>query len=74
MVGEHLIDDSDYESWVYQHSEDLIRRQIQSGHKSQTKYNVGSRIDIQDKNDPVKDYYCVRPAGKKKHWHVCTHS
>ena len=39
-IGEHLTDDGDYEIWVYQHSEDLIRRQIQSGHKSQTKYNV----------------------------------
>ena len=42
---------------VYQHSEDLIRRKIQPGNKSQTKYNVWIRIDIQNKNDPVKDYY-----------------
>ena len=32
--------------YSYQHSEDLIRRQIQSRHKSQTKYNVWIRFFI----------------------------
>ena len=64
-IGEHLTDDGDYEIWVYQHSEDLIRGHIQSRHKSETKYNVWIRFDAQDTNDPVKDYYCVCPAGKR---------
>ena len=64
-IGEHLTDDGDYEIWVYQHSEDLIRGQIQSRHKSKMKHNVWIRFDAQDTNDPVKDYYCVCPAGKR---------
>ena len=72
-IGEHLTDDGDYEICVYQHSEDLIRGQIQSRHKSQTKYNVWIRFDAQDTNDPVKDYYCVCPAGKKEPL-ACAHT
>ena len=64
-IEEHLTDDGDYEIWIYQHSDDLIRGQIKSRHKSQTKYNVWIRYDLEDKNDPVKDYYCVCPAGKR---------
>ena len=64
-IEEHLTDDCDYEIWIYQHSDDLIRGQIKSRHKSQTKYNMWIRYDLEDRNDPVKDYYCVCPAGKR---------
>ena len=57
--------DGDYEVWVYQHSEDLIRGQIHSRHKSQVKYNVWIRYDIHDKTDPVKDYYFVCTSGRR---------
>ena len=69
-IGEHSTDDGDYEIWVklYQHSEELVRRQIQSGHKSQTN-NVWMRIDIQDKNDPVKNYYIWLISSQYNHYH-----
>ena len=31
-IEEHLTDDGDYEIWIYQHSDDLIRGQIKSRH------------------------------------------
>lgn len=64
-IEEHLTTDGDYQIWVYQHSDDLIRGQIQSRHKSQTKYNVWIQYDVKDPTDPVKDYYCVCAAGKR---------
>ena len=64
-IEEHITEEGDYEIWVYQHSEDLIRGQIQSRHRSQTKYNVWIQYDINDKSDPVKDYDCMCPAGKR---------
>ena len=64
-IEEHTSEDGDYQIWVYQHSDNLIRGQIQSRHKSQTKYNVWIQYDQNDDTDPVKDYYCICPAGKR---------
>lgn len=64
-IEEHTTDDGDYQIWVYQHSDDLIRGQIQSRHKSQTKYNVWIQYEKTDTTDPVKDYYCICPSGKR---------
>ena len=64
-IEEHTTEDGDYQIWVYQHSDDLIRGQIQSRHKSQTKYNVWIQYDRNDDSDPIKDYYCICPSGKR---------
>ena len=71
-IEEHTSEDGDYQIWVYQHSDDLIRGQIQSRHKSQTKYNVWIQYDQNDDTDPVKDYYCICPAGKRTIG-ICAH-
>ena len=72
-IEEHTTEDGDYQIWVYQHSDDLIRGQIQSRHKSQTKYNIWIQYDQNDDTDPVKDYYCICPAGKRTIG-MCAHS
>ena len=59
------VETGDYEIWVYQHSDDLVRGQIHSRHRSQTKYNVWIQFDVTDYEDPVKSYYCICPAGKR---------
>ena len=64
-IEEHTTDDGDYELWVYQHAEGLIRGKIQSRHKSQTKYNVWILYELSDDSNPVQDYYCTCPAGKR---------
>ena len=62
-ISEHLTDEGDYEMWAYRHSKDIIRVQIRSRHKSQTKYNVW--IQFEDSDDPIKDYYCQCPTGTR---------
>ena len=64
-IEEQTTEDCDYEIWVYQHSNDLIRGLIKSRHKSQTKYNVWIQFDKNNESDLIKDYYCICPAGKK---------
>lgn len=64
-ISEHLTAGGDFEIWVYQHSDNLIRGQIRSRHKSQLKYNVWISFDNTDTQDPVKDYYCQCPAGSR---------
>ena len=73
-IEEHITEEIDYEIWVYQHSEDQIREQIQSRYRSQTKYNVWIQYDINDKSDPVKRLLLCVFSWEKNHWHVCTHS
>lgn len=53
-IEEHTNKDDDYEIWVYLHSDDLIRGQIKSRHKSQAKYNVWIQYDKNDESDPIK--------------------
>ena len=64
-IAEHTTEDGDCQIWVYQHSDNLIRGQIQSRHKFQTKYNVWNQYDKTDDSDPIKDYYCICPAWKR---------
>jgi len=72
-IAEHLSDDGDYEVWLYQHSPDLLRCQIHSRHKSQTKYNVWIRFTVSpDVEAPIKDYYCQCPVGERT-MGMCAH-
>lgn len=64
-IADHLTDDGDYDLWAFNLSPGLIRGQIRSRHKSQTKYNVWIEFDANDNDDPVKDYYCQCPAGSR---------
>lgn len=73
QAPEHLTTDEDYQIWVYQHSDDLIRGQIQSRHKSQTKYNVWIQFDASDRTDPIKYYYCVLCCRPTNCWHANTY-
>ena len=50
---------------VNNHSEDLIRGQIYSRHKSQAMYFAWIQYDNQDLDDPIKDYFCSCPMGKR---------
>ena len=72
-IAEHFTDAGNYEVWAYNHSQDLIRGQIRSRHKSQTKYNVWVQFDAEDKANPVKDYFCQCPAGSRTVG-MCTHT
>ncbi|PJE78185.1 hypothetical protein CI610_02881 [invertebrate metagenome] len=62
-ITEHLSDDGDYEVMVYQHSDDLLRCQLRSRHRSQTKYNIW--ILYHDAPNPIQAYYCTCPSGQR---------
>ena len=64
-IADHLSEDGEYEISVNNHSEDLIRDQIHSTHKSQAMYYVRIQYDRQDLDNPIKDYFCSCPAGKR---------
>ena len=64
-IQEHFTSSGDFEVWVHQHSNGLLRAQIHSRHKSQTKYNVWIQYDTSNSADPIKDYYCTCPCGQR---------
>lgn len=64
-IAEHMKPDGDFEVWLCQYSPKLLRGQISSRHRSQTKYNVWIEYDALDDSESVKDHYCTCPAGKR---------
>lgn len=65
FVAEHLTPDGDYQIWLHQHSPNMVRAQIRSRHKSQTKYNAWIEYSNDESDSPIHDYYCVCPTGKQ---------
>ena len=64
-IHEHLSESGDYEVWVSQLEENLIRCQIKSRHKSQVKYHCFIRYDLSNDLQPIVDYYCTCPTGAR---------
>ena len=63
-VEKHTTEDGDYQIWVYQYSDDLIRGQIQSRHKFQTKYYVWIQYDKNGDSESVKEYFVFVLLGR----------
>ena len=64
-IQEHLTEDGDFEVLVHQNSQNILRGKIQSRHKSQTKYHVWIEFTFNDTQNPITQYYCTCPAGKR---------
>ena len=72
-IADHLSKDGEYKISVNNHSEDMIRGQIHSRQNSQAMYYVWIQYDSQDLDDPIKDYFCSCPVGKRTVY-MCAHA
>ena len=58
-IKEHTSEDGNYQIWVNQHSDNLMKGQIQPQCTSKTKSNVRIEYDKTYVSDPIKDFCCI---------------